>query len=92
MFRKCRPARPQEYLRQFHELFGITLDELRSLSLAPAERPEPLDVDYRFLTEKTQFDTTVVTGPSGFLCMSSTITPATRRTSTLSPRTGRSSP
>jgi len=40
----------QQYLRQFHELFGIPLDELRSLSLAPAERPEPLDVEYRFLT------------------------------------------
>jgi zinc metalloprotease ZmpB len=51
----------QEYLRQFHELFSITLDELRSLSLAPAERPEPPGVEYRFLTEKTQFDTTIVT-------------------------------
>jgi hypothetical protein len=51
----------QEYLRQFHELLGIPLDELRSLSLAPAERPEPLNVEYRFLTEKAQFDTTVVT-------------------------------
>jgi zinc metalloprotease ZmpB len=51
----------QEYLRHYHELFGITLDELRSLSLAPAERPEALGVEYRFLTEKTQFDTTIVT-------------------------------
>jgi hypothetical protein len=51
----------QEYLRQYHELFGISLDELNSLSLAPAERPEPVDVEYRFLTEKAQFDTTVVT-------------------------------
>jgi zinc metalloprotease ZmpB len=51
----------QEYLLQFHELFGIPLDELRSLSLTPAARPEPVEAEYRFLTEKTQFDTAVVT-------------------------------
>lgn len=57
----------QEYLRQFHELFAIAPGELRSLSLAPAERPEPLDAEYRFLTEKTQFDTTVVTFSQTYL-------------------------
>jgi zinc metalloprotease ZmpB len=51
----------QEYLREFHGLFGFTLDELRSLGLSPEERPVDLGVEYRFLTEKTQFDTTIVT-------------------------------
>ena len=51
----------QEYLGQFRELFGFSPDELRSLSLAPAGRPEQVGVEYRFLTEKTQFDTTIVT-------------------------------
>jgi zinc metalloprotease ZmpB len=51
----------QEYLRAHRDLFGFTPDELRSLGLRPAARPEPADVEYRFLTSKTQFDTTVVT-------------------------------
>ena len=51
----------QEYLEKFHRLFGFTIEELRSLGQTPESRPRPIGVEYRFLTEKTQFDTTIVT-------------------------------
>jgi hypothetical protein len=51
----------QDYLQQFRALFGISHDELHSMSAVRAERAEPTDVEYRFLTQKTQFDTTTVT-------------------------------
>lgn len=51
----------QEYLETHRQLLGISQDELRSLGLAPDRRPGPAGVEYRFLAEKSQFDTTIVT-------------------------------
>jgi hypothetical protein len=51
----------EEYLQRYHGLFGIPADELRSLGVAPENRPSQAGVEYRLLLEKTQFDTTIVT-------------------------------
>ena len=49
-----------QYLESFHDLFGISSDELRALGLTPATRPQTAGVEYRFVTERSQFDTTTV--------------------------------
>ena len=50
----------QQYLERFHALFGISSEELRALGAASAIRPESAGVEYRFLAERSQFDTTTV--------------------------------
>ena len=51
----------REYLEKHHQLFGIPLTALQSLGQMPEARPGLAGVEYRFLSEKTQFDTTIVT-------------------------------
>jgi hypothetical protein len=50
----------QEYLGRFRDLVGAKVEELVSLSLPPESNPIDAGVEYRFLTEKPQFDTTTV--------------------------------
>jgi hypothetical protein len=49
-----------EYLEKFGPMLGIAHEQLQHLGLSP--EPEPIDapVEYRFLDEKVQFDTTVL--------------------------------
>jgi hypothetical protein len=49
-----------EYLHRFGELLGLTSAQLRNLSLPPSSTIEDASVEYRFLTEKRQFDTATV--------------------------------
>jgi hypothetical protein len=50
----------QEYLEKFGPMLSISHEQLRHLGLQP--EPEPIDapVEYRFLDEKVQFDTTTL--------------------------------
>ena len=50
----------QEYLGRFRGLAGLSAGELASLSLPPESDPIGAGAEYRFLTEKAQFDTTTV--------------------------------
>ncbi len=49
-----------EYLNQFGELLGLTVAQLQNLSQSPSISVENAPVEYRFLTEKRQFDTATV--------------------------------
>ncbi|HEX4068382.1 MAG TPA: hypothetical protein VHZ09_20345 [Acidobacteriaceae bacterium] len=48
------------YLNQFAELFGVSAAELANLSLEPSATIENAGVEYRFLQQKSQFDSTTV--------------------------------
>src|SRR5260370_11248663 len=50
----------QEYLGRFRSLVGAKAEELASLSLPPESDPLDAGVEYQFLTETPQFDTTTV--------------------------------
>jgi zinc metalloprotease ZmpB len=50
----------QEYLRSFRGLLGAKAEELENLSLPPESDPIDAGVEFRFLAEKSQFDTTTV--------------------------------
>ena len=50
----------REYLEKFGSLIGITAEELKHLSQSPETKPIEAPVEYRFLQEKMQFDTTTV--------------------------------
>jgi zinc metalloprotease ZmpB len=49
-----------EYLEHFGDLLGFEPRQLTSLGLPPADTIEDAPVEYRFLDEKHQFDTTTV--------------------------------
>jgi hypothetical protein len=49
-----------DYLHQFGGLLGLTAAELANLSLTPSAGIEDASVEYRFLDEKHQFDSTTV--------------------------------
>lgn len=49
-----------DYLRQYAELFGVSSAQLANLSLEPSPTIENAPVEYRFLQQKSQFDTTTV--------------------------------
>ncbi|MCW2541530.1 MAG: hypothetical protein JWN95_3255 [Frankiales bacterium] len=49
-----------DYLHNFADLLGIAPPELANLGQSPSRAPEDVDVEYRFLGEKSQFDTTTV--------------------------------
>src|SRR5262249_44937864 len=49
-----------EYLHRYGELLGVSAAELANLSLTPSEGVESASVEYRFLTEKRQFDDATV--------------------------------
>jgi hypothetical protein len=50
----------REYLERFSGTLGIGPDQMHHLFLSPEETPTDDPVEYRFLDEKTQFDTTTV--------------------------------
>jgi zinc metalloprotease ZmpB len=50
----------REYLEKYGSLAGVAAHQLRSLDRHPEERPVEVEVEYRLLAEKTQFDTTTV--------------------------------
>src|SRR3974377_870139 len=49
-----------EYFEKFRDVLGIKSGELRNLGLSPETKPIDTGIEYRFLEEKTQFDTTTV--------------------------------
>ena len=49
-----------DYLGQYAELFGISAAELANLSVQPSPTIEDAPVEYRFLQQKSQFDSTTV--------------------------------
>jgi len=49
-----------EYLEKFGDVLGVQTEQLRKLVHSPAEAPVEAPVEYRYLEEKTQFDTTTV--------------------------------
>src|SRR3954447_21008578 len=51
----------EEYLRAHAATLGINDSELTNLHLFPDDAPSGTDVEYRFLSEKRQFDVTTVT-------------------------------
>jgi hypothetical protein len=50
----------QEYLEKFGPMLGIAHEQLRHLGLSPELEPIDAPVEYRFLDEKVQFDTTTL--------------------------------
>ena len=50
-----------DYLKKFGEVLGLRESELRSLGESPESAPTDDGVEYRFWSEKPQFDTTTVT-------------------------------
>jgi zinc metalloprotease ZmpB len=48
------------YLNSFGALFGLTSEQLKNLSLSPSSVIENASVEYRFLEEKHQFDTSTI--------------------------------
>lgn len=48
------------YLEQFRELLGVTFEQLKNLGLSPSKAIEDSPVEYRFSTEKHQFDSSTV--------------------------------
>ena len=50
----------REYLEKYGPAMGIAPQELDHLALTPETRPTEAGVEYRFLEEKTQFDSTTV--------------------------------
>jgi zinc metalloprotease ZmpB len=59
---RARTARlaAQEYLCSFRGLLGAKTGEFENLSLPPERDPVDAGVEFRFLAEKSQFDTTTV--------------------------------
>src|ERR1700688_2274771 len=49
-----------EYLEKFGPTLGITHEQLLHLGLSPEREPIDAQVEYRFLDEKVQFDTTTL--------------------------------
>ena len=49
------------YLNEHRKLLGLTASELRSLGLRPKDSPVRTGSEYRFVSEKRQFDVTTVT-------------------------------
>ena len=49
-----------DYLHDFADLLQITPAALDNLGESPAPTPQPVGVEFRYLTEKSQFDTTTV--------------------------------
>src|SRR5207248_208998 len=49
-----------DYLQRFGDLLGVTSDQLTSLSVAPSTALEDAPVEFRFIQERPQFDTTTV--------------------------------
>jgi hypothetical protein len=49
-----------DYLGQYAELFGISPAQLANLSLEPSPTIQDAPVEYRFLQQKSQFDSTTV--------------------------------
>jgi zinc metalloprotease ZmpB len=49
-----------EYLEKFGPMLGIAPEQLRHLGLSPEQEPIDAPVEYRFLDEKVQFDTTTL--------------------------------
>ena len=50
----------REYLEKFGPMLGITAAELKHFGESPERRPIDAPVEYRFLEEKSQFDTVTV--------------------------------
>ncbi|MFL6301994.1 MAG: hypothetical protein ACJ72H_00500 [Candidatus Sulfotelmatobacter sp.] len=50
----------QDYLRRVHKAIGATIKELANLSLPPETAPIDVGIEYRFVAEKPQFDSTTV--------------------------------
>src|SRR5438105_361848 len=50
----------QDYLRSFHGLLGAEIEEFENLGLPPESDPIDAGIEFRFLSEKPQFDTTTV--------------------------------
>src|SRR5262245_27803364 len=50
----------QDYLRKFYKLIRAKTKELTNLSLPPTDEPIDAGIEYRFLAEKPQFDTTTI--------------------------------
>ena len=48
------------YLQDFGDLFGLASEQLENLGLPPSDTIENAPVEYRFLEEKHQFDTSTV--------------------------------
>ncbi len=51
----------REYLEKYGAMLGIVPEELAQMGLHPERRPAQRGIEYRFLSEVTQFDTTTVT-------------------------------
>src|SRR2546429_8277253 len=50
----------RDYLSRYGELLGLQREQLRHLFLPTEQEPTGAEVEYRFLSEKHQFDLTTV--------------------------------
>src|SRR4249919_2165859 len=51
----------ESYLRIHAELLKLDASQLRNLRLRPQDEPSDIGVEFRFLSEKRQFDVTTIT-------------------------------